>query len=96
MTSRHIDRQFVICLHLHIVLGLAELATMLHVIIVMVSYNVQTLIQRNAADDLGFLLLHDILKIFYVLLGLDSQRLKTTTKVNRIDLFLDLINKLYE
>ena len=41
-------------------LGLAELATMLHVIIVMVSYNVQTLIQRNAADDLGFLLLHDI------------------------------------
>ena len=74
-------------------LGLAELATMLHVIIVMVSYNVQTLIQRNAADDLGFLLLHDI---FYVLLGLDSQRLKTTTKVNRIDLFLDLINKLYE
>ena len=41
MTSRHIDRQFVICLHLQIVLGLAELATMLHVIIVMVSYNVQ-------------------------------------------------------
>ena len=40
MTSRHIDRQFVICLHLQIVLGLAELATMLHVIIVMVSYNV--------------------------------------------------------
>ena len=40
MTSRHIDRQFVICLHLQIVLGLAELATMLHVIIVMVRYNV--------------------------------------------------------
>ena len=43
MTSRHIDRHFVIylhCLHLQIVLGLAELATMLHAIIVMVSYNV--------------------------------------------------------
>ena len=66
MTSRHIDRQFVICLHLQIVLGLAELATMLHVIIVMVSYNVETLIQRNAADDLGFLLLHDILDLLCV------------------------------
>ena len=55
MTSRHIDRHFVICLHLEIVLGLAELATMLHVILVMVSYLVFGLLaHQNLHEEESF------------------------------------------
>ena len=54
MTSRHIDRHFVICLHLEIVLGLAELATMLHVILVMVSYLVFGLLAHQKIEEQSF------------------------------------------
>ena len=54
MTSRHIDRHFVICLHLEIVLGLDELATMLHVIIVMVSYLVFGLLAHQKIEEESF------------------------------------------
>ena len=56
MTSRHNDRHFVICLHLEIVLGLAELATMLHVtcILVMVSYLVFGLLAHQKIEEESF------------------------------------------